>query len=82
MLNPQDIEQRVNMVLEKVRPYLQADEGDVMFVRYEPEHSTIVVRLLGNCYDCPLALMTLRGGIERHILYHIPEIKRIEADRG
>lgn len=75
----QNIEYRVNEVLEKIRPYLKEDGGDVEFVRWEPDTTTVVVRLLGNCSTCSLALMTLRGGIERFILKEIPEVHRIEA---
>lgn len=65
--------------LEKVRPHLQADRGDIEFVRYEEETQVVELRFLGNCAVCPLAIMTLRAGIERVILYDVPMIKRIES---
>jgi Fe-S cluster biogenesis protein NfuA len=78
MRSPADIELVVNRVLAKLRPYLEEDGGDVEFVRFEEETRVLELRLLGNCRGCPLSLMTLRGGIERHILHEIPEIRRVE----
>ena len=78
MRNPDEIEYDVNRVLSKLRPFLVEDGGDVEFVRYEEETRVLELRLLGNCRGCPLSLMTLRGGIERHILNEIPEVRRVE----
>ncbi|HRP02388.1 MAG TPA: NifU family protein [Candidatus Kapabacteria bacterium] len=75
-----DIQERVESVLNKVRPYLQEDGGDVEFVHFEEATSTLVVRLLGNCTNCPVSMMTLRGGIERFILKDIPEVRRVEKN--
>jgi Fe-S cluster biogenesis protein NfuA len=72
------IRPKVEEILSKLRPYLQIDGGDVEYVRFETETSTLVLRLLGNCASCPLSLMTLRGGIERFILKDIPEVRRVE----
>lgn len=72
------IKNRVENILDKLRPYLQVDKGDVEFVRYEEETKTLVLKFLGNCSDCPMVMMTLRGGIERFILKDIPEIRRVE----
>lgn len=64
--------------LEKVRPFLQADNGDVELVEVS-EDGIVKVRLLGACELCPLSIMTLRAGIERSILNDVPGVKRIEA---
>lgn len=69
---------KVNIILEKIRPYLNEDGGDVEYVRFETQTSTLVLRFLGNCVNCPISMMTLRGGIERFILKDIPEIRRVE----
>ncbi len=73
-----NMKNRVELILEDIRPYLQEDGGDVEFHTYEPENGTLVLKLLGACATCPLHMMTLRAGIERLILHYIPEIKRIE----
>jgi len=74
----EDIQARAELVLTKIRPYLQEDGGDIEYVRFEPKTSTLVLRFLGNCIECPLSMMTLRGGIERFILKDIPEVRRVE----
>ena len=65
------------MVLQ-LRPYLQEDDGDLEFVRYDAENRDVYVRMTGNCSTCPLAINTLRAGIERYILKEMPEIHRVE----
>jgi len=73
-----NFKEKVENILNVLRPYLQVDGGDIEFVSYEPPTSTLVVRFLGNCVNCPISIMTLRAGIERHILKEIPEIRRVE----
>lgn len=72
-------EQAIEAVLEQIRPYLKEDGGDVELVRYEADTHIVEIRLLGNCKTCPMAGMTLRGGIERMLIAQIPSIKRIES---
>lgn len=74
----EDIELRINKVLEHIRPYLQKDGGDVELIRIN-ENGFVDLRLIGACNTCPLKPMTLRAGIERAIMNAIPEIKRIEC---
>jgi Fe-S cluster biogenesis protein NfuA len=68
---------RIEEELEKLRPYLQQDGGDVAFVDLTPER-IVEVEFLGACGTCSLALMTLRAGIERALMLNIPGLKRIE----
>lgn len=68
----------VEKVLERVRPYLQIDEGDVEAVRIR-EDNTVEVRLLGSCAGCAMSQMTLRAGIERALMRAYPQIRRVEA---
>mgnify|MGYP001452581225 CR=1 FL=1 len=72
------IKERIETVLETIRPYLQEDRGDVEFVRFEEDTQVLELRLLGNCTHCPMSMMTLRAGIERFILDSVPEVKRVE----
>ncbi|MBM4158511.1 MAG: NifU family protein [Ignavibacteria bacterium] len=71
-------EQQVNEVLEKVRPYLQYDGGDIELVEVTDDN-IVKVKLLGACHGCPMSMMTLRAGVERFIFKEIPEVKRVEA---
>ncbi|MES2767465.1 MAG: NifU family protein [Bacteroidota bacterium] len=77
----ESIQSRIESALKQARPYLQEDGGDVEFVRFEEETGVAEVRLLGNCTNCAMSMMTLRGGIERLLLKTVSEIKRVEAVR-
>lgn len=68
----------VQKALNNIRPYLQADSGDVELVDISND-GIVKVRLLGACEICPLSIMTLRAGIERAIMREVPAVKRIEA---
>jgi Fe-S cluster biogenesis protein NfuA len=71
------ITERVQKSLDTVRPYLQADGGDVELLRVT-EDGFVEVRLIGSCVSCPMSRMTLRAGVERKILRDIPEVRRVE----
>lgn len=73
------MEEQVRKVIEKVRPALQADGGDVEFVAMEGD--VVKVRLKGACGSCPMATMTLKNGIEVAIRNEVPGISRVEAVR-
>lgn len=73
-----NLNEKVKDALEKVRPYLKADGGDVEFVKVT-EEGIVEVKLTGACVGCPMSQMTLRAGIERALLREVPEIKRVEA---
>jgi Fe-S cluster biogenesis protein NfuA len=69
---------KVKNVIDQIRPYLQADGGDVEFVELM-EDNTVNIRLLGSCGNCPYSLMTLKNGIETAMIKAIPEIRSVEA---
>ena len=73
-----EVEAKINAVLDKIRPFLQIDGGDVMLDKVS-EDGIVELRLLGACNTCPMKPMTLRAGIERALMHDIPEIKRIEC---
>jgi len=70
--------ENVERILTSIRPYLQADEGDIELINIT-DSGIVEVKLLGACVDCPLSLMTLRAGVERALMKEIPEIRRVEA---
>jgi len=74
MLN--SIEEKAKEIIEKLRPYIQRDGGDVEFVNVED--GVVKVRLLGACGSCPSSTITLKAGIERALKEEIPEIKEVE----
>ena len=69
---------QVLKALESIRPYLQADSGDVELIEISNDN-IIKVKLTGACSSCPMSIMTLRAGIERSLMREIPAIKRVEA---
>ncbi|MFY9943656.1 MAG: NifU family protein [Desulfobacterales bacterium] len=71
------MEAKVKQMLEKIRPMLQADGGDVEFVSVEG--GVVKVRLKGACAGCPMSQMTLKQGIEKLLKKEIPEVKSVES---
>jgi len=69
---------RINEVLELVRPYLNADGGDIDFIDIL-EDLTIQVKLTGACGTCPMSIQTLKFGVESALKNAIPEIKEVVA---
>ncbi len=69
---------KVEAVLAKVRPVLQADGGDVELVEVT-DSGVVKVRLVGACKGCPMSQITLRNGIERTLLKEVPEVKAVES---
>jgi Fe-S cluster biogenesis protein NfuA len=67
----------VENVLEKIRPALQADGGDVELV--DVEGGVVKVRLTGACGGCPMASVTLKNGIEALLKKEIPSVDRVES---
>jgi Fe-S cluster biogenesis protein NfuA len=73
----ESIEQKVQKTLDKIRPQIQADGGDIDFVSVE--NRTLKVRLRGTCAGCPMAAMTLKQGVEAMVKKEVPEILKVEA---
>jgi Fe-S cluster biogenesis protein NfuA len=73
-----ELEKKVQNVLEQIRPYLQADGGDIRFVELT-EENVLNVELVGACGSCPYSIITLKNGVESAIKKAIPDIKSVEA---
>jgi len=71
------MQDKVKDVLDKVRPYLVRDGGNVELVSVEG--GTVKVKLVGACAGCPHSKMTLKNGIERILKQEIPEVKEVIA---
>jgi Fe-S cluster biogenesis protein NfuA len=72
------MKEKVEQALNKIRPALQGDGGDVELVEVG-EDGTVKVRLKGACGGCPMSQMTLKMGIERILKKEVPEVKSVEA---
>ena len=73
------IYERVEKVLEKIRPYIQSDGGDISLVSVDEASGIVKVTLSGACGTCPSSTATLKGGVERMVKQEIPEIKEVVA---
>jgi Fe-S cluster biogenesis protein NfuA len=69
--------ERINRALDRIRPAIAADGGDVWLIRVEPP--TAYVQMLGACGGCPASHLTLKNGIEAVIREDVPEITTVEA---
>jgi Fe-S cluster biogenesis protein NfuA len=70
------MKEKIQAVIDKIRPMLQADGGDVELV--DVVDGVVTVRLQGACAGCPMSQMTLKNGIERYLKKEIPEVKSVE----
>jgi Fe-S cluster biogenesis protein NfuA len=71
------MKEKVEKVLGKIRPSLQADGGDVELI--DVKDGVVTVKLKGSCAGCPMSQMTLKQGIERVIKQEVPEVKEVVA---
>ena len=69
------IEKEIVKVINKIRPYIQRDGGDVEFVRFED--GIVFVRMLGACQGCSSVFDTLEGGIEAILLDEVAGVKKV-----
>ncbi len=72
-----DIENKIKKALDKIRPALQADGGDVEFVGWDKKTGVVKVRLAGMCVGCPMAEITLKQGIEAEVKKEVAEVKEV-----
>ncbi len=72
-----DTKKLVEQALEKIRPMLQRDGGDIELV--EVTDGVVKVRLTGACKGCPMSQMTLKQGVEKLLLKEVPGLKEVQA---
>ena len=70
-----DMNEKINKVLDRIRPYLLNDGGDVQFVKYE--NGVVYVKLLGSCGACPIADSTIEDTIEAALMNEVPEVVKV-----
>ena len=69
---------RVIASLEKIRPYLQSDGGDIELINITDDY-IVQVKLTGACYGCPFSMQTLKVGVEQALIKEVPEIREVVA---
>jgi Fe-S cluster biogenesis protein NfuA len=70
------IRKRVENALEKIRPYLVADGGDISIVEITDD-MVLKVEMKGACYGCPFSMQTLKAGVEMAVRNEVPEIREV-----
>ena len=74
--NEENIEVRIINLINKIRPFLISDGGNLEFIKYE--NNIVYVKLLGACAECNMMDIKLKDGIEQIIMNEIPEIKEVK----
>lgn len=69
--------EKVQSALDKIRPTLQKDGGDVVLVDVSDD-GVVTVQLTGACKGCPMSQMTLKDGIEKFLKAEVPEVKSVQ----
>lgn len=77
-INMEDLMPRVEQALDTIRPYLEADGGNVKILEITEER-VVKLELLGACGTCPMSAMTLKAGVEEAIKRAVPEISAVQA---
>ncbi len=72
-MNTQEI--KIKEIIEKLRPFLINDGGDIEFVKYE--NNIVYIRMIGACADCQIIDVTLKDGIEAAIQEEVPEVLEV-----
>ena len=76
MSEKSNLKERVIKALERVRPYLQSDGGDIALVEITDDN-TVKVKLQGACHGCPFSMQTLKAGVEQALIKEVPEIRKV-----
>ncbi len=77
-MKTQEIIQRVETALDSIRPYLEADGGNVRVLDMSPDNN-LRLEFVGACGNCPMSTMTFKAGVEEAIKRAVPEINTIEV---
>jgi Fe-S cluster biogenesis protein NfuA len=74
----QEVKEKIKVVLDQIRPYLQADGGDLNLVEITDDY-VVKVELVGACGSCPMRTMTLKACVEGTLKKEVPEVQSVEA---
>lgn len=77
-MNKEEVLSKVNIGLEKIRPFLNSDGGDVKIVDLTDD-GILTLEFLGNCGSCSMSNMTFKSGIEENVLKEAPEVKIVQV---
>ena len=80
-MNNQSLIEKVEIAIDEIRPYLEADGGDIKVVSIDNKN-VVNLELIGSCESCPMSPMTLKAGVEEAIKKQVPEINGVNAING
>ena len=78
MVSEMNKEEKIKLLIEKIRPFLINDGGDIEFIKYE--NQIVYIKLKGACDGCPMMDITIKDGIEQIIKNEIPEVKEVKNE--
>ena len=67
------------IIAVRIRPVVQEDGGDIEFIKFEEESGIVYLAMKGSCSGCPSSSVTLKNGIEKMLVYYVPDVKGVEA---
>lgn len=67
------------IIAVRVRPVVQEDGGDIEYVRFDEQNGIVYLAMKGSCSGCPSSSVTLKNGIEKMLVYYVPDVKEVEA---
>ncbi len=70
---------RIEAVIQEIRPAVRADGGDVEFVDFDKQQGLVELRLVGACHTCPYSIEMLTAGIEQRLRIELPQVKGVVA---
>lgn len=76
-MTDQEIIDKIEEILDQLRPNIQMDGGDIRFVRFQD--GVVYVRLMGACVDCPVSSYTIKQGIEENLKDQLSEVREVVA---
>jgi Fe-S cluster biogenesis protein NfuA len=72
-------EDRIEEILDSIRPAIRADGGDIELVGFDVADGVVRIRMVGACYACPMSMLTLKAGIEQRLRMQVPEVRSVES---
>ena len=76
IITDREILSKIEGALDEIRPYLEADEGDIRLIEVTDD-MVVKVKILGACSDCNVSMMTMKSGVEQAIKRAVPEVKEV-----
>ena len=76
IITDREILSKIEGALDEIRPYLEADEGDIRLIEVTDD-MVVKVKLLGACSDCNVSMMTMKSGVEQAVKRAVPEVKEV-----